>query len=229
MLFRALVIAGAVAFGGLAFSIATAEEAAAPAAAIDGVNLNEPNEGIGALTRGIGLRLAFTEPAPERSAQIYADASEFRAGDTHRRIEVSALSSAEQSGLPVDVSVAQRATLRVSEDGDLRHAGRGTEVRIGRGLARLANSWRDAGSWRNPTWYLFAAGDNEQLAWAPGAQGRSSVSYREDRVEIGDMQIGIAAEAMGIQASLAYVQRDIHGKYGSVDENFTGVTLTWRR
>lgn len=228
MLLRALVIAGVVAFGGLAFSIATAEETAAPAA-IDGINLNEPNEGIGALTRGLGLRLAFSEPGPERSTHIAADARDLFGDSTHRRFELSATSSAEQTGLPVDVSVAQRAAVRISADGDLRQSGGGTEVRIGRGLARLAESFRSESSWRNPTWYLFAAGDNEQLAWTPGAQGRSSVTYREDRVEIGDMQAGIAVEAMGIQASLAYVERDIRGKYGSAEENFTGVTLTWRR
>lgn len=227
MLFRALVIAGAVAFGGLAFSIATAEETAAPAA-IDGINLNEPTDGIGALTRGLGLRLAFSEPGPERSAHIAADAWDIRGDASHRRFEVSATSSAEQTGLPVDFSVAQRATMRVSEDGDMRQSGRGTEVRIGRGLARLADSLRGDSDWRNPTWYLFAAGDNEQLSWTPGAQGRS-VTYREDRVEIGDMQAGVAVEAMGIQASLAYVERDIQGKYGSAEENFTGITLTWRR
>ncbi len=226
MLFRALVIAGAVAFGGLAFSIATAEEAA-PTAAISGVNFNEPSNGIGALTRGLGLHLAFAEPGPERSAHIVSDTSYGRDDAMHRRFEVSAISSAERSGLPVDVSVAQRATMRVTEDGDIRQSGSGAEVRIGRGLERLVTPWREA-TWDSPTWYLFAAGDNEQLAWTPGANGRA-VSYREDRVEVGDMQVGVAMEAHGIQASLAYVQRDIQGRYGSAEENFTGVTLTWRR
>lgn len=226
MLFRALVIAGAVAFGGLAFSIATAEETAAPVAAVSGVNFQEPKDGIGALTRGLGLRLSFSEPGPERSAHIISDSSFSDAGQ--RRFELSAVSSAESTGLPVDVAVAQRATLRVTADGDLRHAGSGAEVRVGRGLERLVTPWREA-TWDNPTWYLFAAGDNEQLAWAPGGRGRSAVSYREDRVEIGDMQVGVAIEAHGLQASLSYVQRDIQGRYGSAEENFSGVTLTWRR
>jgi hypothetical protein len=55
------------------------------------------------------------------------------------------------------------------------------------------------------------------------------VRYREDRVRIGDMQAGFALEAGGVQAAIAYVQRDIQGRYGSAEENFTGVTVSWRR
>ncbi len=228
MLLRALVIAGALTCSGLAFSIAMAEEpSSSNAAALSGVNFQEPNDGLAAFSRAMGVRFALRDEPPARSAQVTSDAFADAANLDHRRFELQALTSAENSGLPVDVSLTQRATLRVSEDGDVSRSGTGAEVRVGRGLARLANSFRDA-NWDSPTWYFFAAGDNEQLAWAPNARGRA-VSYTEDRVEIGDMQVGVAMETHGLQASIAYVQRDIQGKYGSAEENFTGVTLTWRR
>ncbi len=240
MLKRAFVIAGAtLAMGLLAFNLATAEDAAAPAVqtqtsnvqAVSGVSFADASGGIAGIARSLRTTLTFSDAAPTRSAQITADAadlSQIGPSPDRRRYEV-AVGAADVAGLPVDVSVAQRTTLSISEDGDIGQAGRGAEVRVGRRLSRLVGDWETA-SWDKPSWYLFAASDDEAISWAPGSAGRGgSIRYQEDRVEVGDMQVGVGVEAMGAQASLSYVQRDIQGRYGSAEENFTGVTLTWRR
>lgn len=88
-----------------------------------------------------------------------------------------------------------------------------------------------------PRWYFFAASEDEALVWQPGQRnefGGSGSSFAlQDRVEIGDMQVGITYERYGIQASLAYVEREISvrtvGSQGfKQDENFAGFTLTMR-
>jgi hypothetical protein len=87
-----------------------------------------------------------------------------------------------------------------------------------------------------PTWYVFAASEDEALTWRPGVRnefgGVSSSFGLQQRVEIGDMQAGITYERNGWQASFAYVEREISARNGSQtvyqDESFTGVTLTLR-
>ncbi|MBK8543987.1 MAG: hypothetical protein IPL62_10780 [Caulobacteraceae bacterium] len=63
--------------------------------------------------------------------------------------------------------------------------------------------------------------------------GSSGSSFGlQDRVEIGDMQAGITYERYGIQASLAYVEREFTVVSGSQsftqDDSFAGLTLTMR-
>jgi hypothetical protein len=240
MLKRAFVIAGTtLAMGLLAFNLATAEDTAAPrgqtdqtaVTAVSGVSFADSSGGLAGIARSLRTTLTFRDVAPTRAAQIGADASDLaQIGPSHdrRRYEV-AVGAAEVGGLPVDVSLAQRTTLSISPDGDIGRTGQGAEVRVGRRLSRLVGDWETA-TWDKPSWYLFAASDDEAISWTPGGgAGGGSIRYQEDRVEIGDMQIGVGVEAMGAQASLSYVQRDIQGRYGSAEENFTGVTLTWRR
>lgn len=242
MLMRAFVIASAVFMGGLAFNMAMAEDTAfipstqaataEPASdhAIDGVNLSEPEGGLGAIARTLGMEMGFREAATARLSETTRSATVASTDGADRRRYELALSASEVGGSPVDIGVAPRATVRISQDGDIESAGGGLEARVGRRLRGLVGEWTSP-TWDNPTWYFFIADDDEAIAWTPGARadGRRSFAYQEDRVEIGDTSIGIAIEAAGAQAAIAYVERDIQGKYGSAEENFTGVTLTWRR
>ena len=88
-----------------------------------------------------------------------------------------------------------------------------------------------------PTWYFFAASEDEALTWRPGARsdfgssGGASFAL-QDRVEIGDMQAGVTYERYGMQASLAYVEREFTVVSGSQsftqDDSFAGLTITMR-
>jgi hypothetical protein len=83
---------------------------------------------------------------------------------------------------------------------------------------------------------VFAASDGQALLYTPSSDPTSPnhAFYLQDRVNIGDLQVGISAEAHGMQASLSYIRREVttidairHEE--TADDNFTGLTLTWRR
>jgi hypothetical protein len=147
-----------------------------------------------------------------------------------RRLELELAAGGGDS--PVDVSVAQRATLGSDANGDVDRRGSGSELRVGRGLVDRSNN-NGGGS----SVYAFVASDNEALTWRPGAQsdfgGQGDAFNLQDQVEIGDMSAGVTYERNGVQASLAYVEREESIQVGSEsfsqDRSFTGVTVTMRR
>lgn len=147
-----------------------------------------------------------------------------------RQYEFSVALPADRSGLGLDVGLASRTTLATDSDGQIARAAAGTELRIGRGLERLVKPWQPP-TWDDPTWYVFAASDGQALTWRPeDTAGLATGGMRwQDRVEVGDFQAGVSLEAGGLQASLAYVERDFSGQGASADENFAGLTVTWRR
>lgn len=150
-----------------------------------------------------------------------------------QQLELELAASGEQAGLPLDVSVAQRASLGADAAGDINREGRGSEVRIGRNLVRQDNDAGDNGS----SVYMFVASDDEALTWRPGQRnefgGRSGGFSLQDQVEIGDMSAGVTYERGNVQASIAYVEREVSATVGresfSKDESFAGVTVTMRR
>jgi len=135
------------------------------------------------------------------------------------------------SGAPIDVAVAQRASLGANQDGEINRQARGAEVRVGRGLVNRREN-NGAGAV-----YAFVASDNEALTWQPGARSEfgnpGSTLALQNQVQIGDRSAGVAYERDGLQASLAYVERQESTRVGqrsySQDENFAGVTVTVRR
>jgi hypothetical protein len=145
-----------------------------------------------------------------------------------RRLELELAAGGGDS--PVDVSVAHRTTLGADANGDLDRRGSGSELRVGRGL--VDRSGNDNGS----SVYAFVASDNEALTWRPGSRsdfgGQGNAFALQDQVEIGDMSAGVTYERNGVQASLAYVEREESTRVGhesfSQDRSFTGVTVTMR-
>ena len=134
----------------------------------------------------------------------------------------------------LDVSFAQRASLGGGQNGDVNSTGRGSEVRIGRGLVDQDDV---DPSDRTPSTYVFVASDNEALTWQPGQRselgGQGSRLQLQDRVTVGDMSVGVTYERNGVQASLAYVEREESTTVGTQtfnqNESFTGLTVTMRR
>ncbi|MEQ1817115.1 MAG: hypothetical protein ABL871_00785 [Terricaulis sp.] len=132
----------------------------------------------------------------------------------------------------LDVSFAQRASLGANADGNIDRAGRGSEVRIGRGLIAQDNDNN-----QQPSTYMFVASDNEALTWQPGQRselgGQGPSLQLQDRVQVGDMSVGVTYERNGVQASLAYVEREEATTVGTQtfnqNESFTGLTVTMRR
>lgn len=197
---------------------------------ISGISFEDPDR---VLSVRDWFRVAVrSDGAPAlREANPPLGAAALAEDDRERRLEVSITAPGRVTGLGVDVGVTPRASFAVDEDGRLERAAAGAEVRIGQGLEDLVDRWEPP-SWDAPAWYFFAASDGQALAWSPeraanipGARG-DGLRW-QDRVEVGDFQAGVSVEAGGLQASLAYVQRDVSSPYGSADENFAGVTVTW--
>lgn len=148
-----------------------------------------------------------------------------------RQVEVEFAAAGDSSGIPLDVSVARRASLRTDRNGDIDGSSGGSEVRIGRGLVQQEDGPREGSSV-----YMFVADDEDALTWSPGGNtqsGRSGGLSLQDRVDVGDMSAGVTYERNGVQASLAYVERSVSTQVGlqsfSQDESFTGLTVTMRR
>jgi hypothetical protein len=201
--------------------MAAAQEAVAPA--------SEP-------TTELEAPVDFTDPQTlfRRSVSLASDVVERFAppsaaqrAEGPRRVE---LEFAAGDG-DLDVGFAQRASIGADADGDIDRQGRGSEVRVGRNLVEQREGRRGSST------YVFVASDNEALTWQPGQRsefgGRGSSFALEDRVEVGDMSVGVTYERNGVQASLAYVEREESTTVGTEtfnqDQSFAGVTVTMRR
>lgn len=138
---------------------------------------------------------------------------------------------ASATGLGLDVGIARRTSLSPNGQSGTSTSS-GAEVRVGRGLENMVQPFEGRPTWDKPAWYLFAASEDQALVWTPGepgATGQDGVRLQTDRVEIGDLQTGVAMQANGVQASVSYVERDISYGAGRASENFAGVTITVRR
>ena len=109
-----------------------------------------------------------------------------------------------------------------------------SELRVGHtfGQARRHGASTDFSQHRV---YAFAASDDQAVTWAPGQAGNHFAGSQfglQDRVEVGDHQAGVTYERGNVQASLAYVEREVSTTVGresfSKNENFAGLTLTMR-
>lgn len=227
MLLRKLVVVGLVGFVSLAANIAIADDAVAPSypGAVNGVSFAEGEQDFSS-PFSFSIRDAT---APRFSALAPVEPSRSRDSSRDRGYELSVVTSAV-SGL--DVAFNQREGLGFNEDGDIERRTRGSELRLGRGLREMR---RDVPS-SEPKWYVFAASEDEALIWQPGGSNEFGSSggglALQDRVEIGDLQAGVTYERYGIQASLAYVEREWSMRQGArtytEEEAFTGFTLTMR-
>lgn len=227
MLIRKLVVVGLVGVVSLAASIATAEDAVAPSTsiAVDGVSFTDPASAFGQdrfrIDLGFGQDNRFSALGPGgRKARNDGENREFEVALTAR------------SAAGFDVSLAQRGGYDFNGDGEVERERRASELRLGRGLRDMP---RDRPS-STPRWYVFAASEDEALVWQPGARtefgGAGNSFALQDRVEVGDVQAGVTYEHHGFQTSLAYVERELNVYAGarsfSQDENFAGLTLTYR-
>lgn len=227
MLLRKLVVVGLVGFVSFAANIATAEDAVGPGSAsvaIDGVDLVDPSE---VFTNR--FQLSSSDRASGRFSNLAPTEPAYGRRNSARGYEVQ-FTTPGMSGL--DLSFAQRGGVGFNSQGDIDRQSRSSELRLGRGVDLPRNQPS-----AEPRWYFFAASEDEALTWRPGARsdfnGNAGPSFAlQDRVEMGDMQAGITYERYGIQASLAYVEREFTFTSGTQsftqDDSFAGLTITMR-
>lgn len=225
MRFCTLVIVGLVGIASWTATAANAkaQEALTPFAAASGVSFQDaPAAPELRLNR---FRLELSRAEEERSFAFTPHQAQRRNGPNY------AFALVTRAGAGFDLALSQRGGIGFNAAGDVARHSRSAELRIGRGLGMR----EDAPS-AGPRWYFFAASEDEALIWRPGqrtAFGAEPGGFAmQDRVEIGDLQAGITYEFRGVQASLAYVEREVTVRSGaqhfSEDERFAGFTLTMR-
>jgi len=220
---RAALLASAIALAGVSTAHAQAAMAVGNFADSSTTLTHQAPAVTATATSGEAAGARFANlTAPDQASPDQSNADQ-AAQDTHQ-IELELHAPGTVTGL--DVSIAQRASFGADANGDLNQRGRGSEVRVGHALGLSHhNQLRDPNSHRI---YAFAASDDQALTWAPGT---SHVAL-QDQVQIGDHQAGVTYEHGNVQASLAYVEREVSTTVGrqsfSKNENFAGVTLTMR-
>jgi|CXWL01.1.fsa_nt_gi hypothetical protein len=109
------------------------------------------------------------------------------------------------------------------------HAG-STRSAVESAVRRAINEAPSPAPWNHPRMVVFAGGGEEALMWSPSINGSETrFTYQDDRVELGEIHAGIGLEAGNAVLALSYVEKDYDTGFGSLSENFAGVSLTWRR
>jgi len=169
---------------------------------------------------------------PELRPDPFADpAQDDTVGPKTFNLEYAISAPARQTGLNLDVAIAPRAGFAIGPEGSQLKS-LGGEVRLGQRLENMVGEFAGAPTWDRPAWYFFAATDGSALTWTPemmAGAARRGLSYQEDRVVVGDAQIGVSMEARGMQASLSVMNRNVSNGWESKDENYVGASITMRR
>jgi len=133
-------------------------------------------------------------------------------------VEYALSAPARQTGLNLDLAIAPRAGFAIGPEGGQ--------------IKNMVGEFNGAATWDRPAWYFFAATDGSALTWTPEAlagAARRGLSYQEDRVVVGDYQVGLSVEARGMQASFSVMNREVANGWESKDENYVGASITMRR
>lgn len=223
----ALMAGGAFAIAVAGASFANALDTNTPIAGAQEVNFADEH---GALQQSSApsLNVSASDSPTERFSQPALEPP----GESPREMELSLSAGGDQTGAPFDVSINQRASFGADSAGDLNHRARGSEVRVGRNLVNQRREQRS----NDGTVYAFVSSDDQALTWRPGTRsefGGSSSSFAlQDQVQVGDHAAGVTYERNGVQASVAYVERETDTRVGHQtfheDQNFAGVTVTMR-
>jgi hypothetical protein len=169
--------------------------------------------------------------SPDVMPDPFADPLNDAAGSKTVNLEYAVSAPARHTGLDLDVAIAPRAGFAIGPEGG-RLKSVGGEVRLGQRLENLVGEFQNTATWDRPAWYFFAATDGSALTWTPemlAGAARRGLSYQEDRVVVGDHQVGISVEASGMQASFSVINRTVSNGPESRDENFVGASITMRR
>ncbi len=97
-------------------------------------------------------------------------------------------------------------------------------------LRRMIGDAPALASWDRPRMIVFAGGGDEALVWSPARNAeRGQLTYRDNRVNTGDLHAGIGWEAQGATFSLGYIENDHRTPFGSLSESSASLSLAWRR
>lgn len=133
------------------------------------------------------------------------------------------------TGLNFDIGVVPSASY--SEEGDFSVRRVRAEFRFGQDIDQRGTNEG------LPSWYFFAAADGEAVIFNNSAADRglgliNGLQLR-DQVTVGDIQAGLNIRRYGTTFSLNYVRREVeyelNGEPIQRNEDFGGISLSWRR
>ena len=136
----------------------------------------------------------------------------------------------ERTGLNFDIGVVPSASY--AQEGDFSVRRVGAEFRLGQDIDQRGNNEG------LPSWYFFAGADGEAVIFnnstAGSGLGLVNGLQLRDQVTVGDIQAGINIRQYGTNFAFNYVRREVEYDLNSTEtirrnEDFGGITLTWRR
>lgn len=145
--------------------------------------------------------------------------------------ELSFSAPSEFTGLSFDIGVVPRASLASEGDFSVRRIG--AEFRLGQDIDQRGNNLG------LPSWYIFAGADGEAVIFNNNT-GQLGLNLGvvdglqlRDQVTVGDIQAGLNVRHFGTNFAFSYIRREVEYELGADrtqrDEDFGGITLSWRR
>jgi len=111
-----------------------------------------------------------------------------------------------------------RLGLRVRSDGT-------GGVKFG-ALVRLGEDLSKPRSASDTSWRFFAAADAHALTWDFDRSDGDSVRLEEDKVVVGDAQVGVSRPLAGGDLAFGYIHREVSTEGASRTEQFGGITFS---
>ena len=134
-----------------------------------------------------------------------------------------------KTGLNFDLGLVP--SLGYAQEGDFIVRRLGAEFRFGQDIDQRGN-YNGL-----PSWYFFAGADGEAVIFnnstAGNGLGLIDGLQLRDQVTVGDIQAGLNLRYGGTNVAFNYIRREVEYEFNSEnirrDEDFGGITFTWRR
>ena len=223
---RTAMLLGGALVAGLAGSQPARSQEIANATPLGAVSFTDSTNHLGANAPRLDLRLRSADDAHLSEINRFTTRDADIEHNDRRALEFELGAPHDLTGMPLDFAITQRAAFNAGEDGDINRHSQGSEVRIGRAIGDPHSGMTESQS----RIYMFAASDNEALTWRPGQDNHFTLD--RDTVQVGDRQAGITYQRGPMQASIAYVEREISAQVGTTShsdtEQFAGFTFTMK-
>ncbi|MEM6898568.1 MAG: hypothetical protein AAF583_02195 [Pseudomonadota bacterium] len=145
--------------------------------------------------------------------------------------ELSFSAPSEFTGLNFDIGLVPRAS--IASEGEFSVRRIGAEFRLGQDIDQRGNALG------LPSWYIFAGADGEALIFNNTTAdlgfnlGVVEGLQLRDQVTVGDIQAGLNVRRYGTNFAFSYIRREVEYILGAEqlerDEDFGGLTISWRR
>lgn len=162
--------------------------------------------------------------------QLAAQRLAYGAQDPQRyEAELSFSAPGAVTGFSFDIGLVPSASF--AQEGGFSTRRLGAEFRLGQDIDQRGNAYG------LPSWYFFAGADGEALIFnnttAGTGLGLVNGLQLRDQVTVGDIQAGLNVRHFGTNFAANYIRREVEYELNFErvrrNEDFGGITLSWRR